>query len=431
MMRFRTIPSTVSETTAHMHGELKYGCHSTLTLDLPSDVLIADCRAPGGMPVEELTQRVNAVLDAPLGFPPLAQATIPGDRVALVVDDGVPQSNHIVAPIIEYLVSRTDPSAIVVLNSELDEGAGEADLRRQLSSAASDRVGIVRHDPRDRKGWAYVAANHDADPIYLNRAIVDADLVMPVSCIRPDASADYWGVSGAVFPRYADEAAQKRFRDPNDVPGLLQQDARNDEVNEVAWLLGIQFALQVLPAAEGNVLDVVAGQVDEVTKHCRAIRDSVAVCQVPRRASLVIATIDGGPSQQTWVNLARVLEAASGVVTADGAVAICSDLAVPPGPAMRCLAEADSGEEALRTIRRQRAPDAMPAAWLLHVLQDHPVFLLSQLDESTVEELGMAYMSDAEDLMRLVHQFNDCITLRGAQHLAPAVDERVAGPADE
>lgn len=413
-----------------MYGEIKYGCDSTLTLDLPSDVLIADCRGPGGMAADDLADRLIAALDAPLGFPPLAQATIPGDRVALVVDDGVPQVQHVVAPIIEYLSARTDPSVILVLNSELDEPAAEAELRSLLSPASFERVEIVRHDPRDRKGWAYVAATHDADPIYLNRAIVDADLAIPIGCVRPDASADYWGVGGAVFPRYADEAAQKRFRDPNDVPALRKQDARNHEVNEVAWLLGIQFTVQLVPGAEGSVLDVVAGQLDAVTKRCRAIRESVSVCQVPRRADLVIATIDGGPAQQTWVNLARVLEAAIEVVTDDGVIAICSDLASPPGPAMRCLAEAESPEDALRTIRRQRAADTIPAAWLLHVLQDHTVFLLSRLDETTVEDLGMAYMSNAEDLIRLSHRFNGCITLRGAQHLAPAVDDRVADLTD-
>jgi nickel-dependent lactate racemase len=414
-----------------MQSELKYGCNSALTLDLPSDVLVADCRAPGGMTVEDLGRKVDAVLDAPMGFPPLAQATIPGDRVALVVDDGVPQINRILASIIEYLVSRTDPSAILVLDSGMDDAAGEKELRRRISPASSDRVEVVRHDPRDRKGWAYVAASHDADPIYLNRSIVDADMVIPIGCFRPDLSAEYWGVGGAVFPRYADEAAKKRFRDPNDVPAQHNQDARNDEVNEVAWLLGVQCAVGVIPGAEGSVLDVLAGQVEEVTKRGRAICESAATCEVPRRANLVIATVDGGPSQQTWINLARVLEAASQVVTEDGAIAICSDLAATPGPAMRCLAESDSVEDTLRTINRQRAVDAIPAAWLLHVLQDHAVFLLSRLDENTVEDLGMAYMSDAEDLIRLSHRFNGCITLRGAQHLAPTVADATPYDPDE
>jgi hypothetical protein len=69
----------------------------------------------------------------------------------------------------------------------------------------------------------------------------------------------------------------------------------------------------------------------------------------------------------------------------------------------------------------------MSAAWLLHVLERHPVFLLSQLEEHVVEDLGMAYLAGAEDLSRLGQQFNSCIALRGAHHLVATVAETHMG----
>jgi hypothetical protein len=158
---------------------------------------------------------------------------------------------------------------------------------------------------------------------------------------------------------------------------------------------------------------------DEVAAQGNALDGSALACSVPQRAGLVVATIDGDQPQQTWDNFARALAAAGRVVTEEGVIAICCDLDTPPGAALSCLAENEVAEVALRAINRQRADDALPAAWLLHILERHTVFLLSRLDEPVVEDLGMAYLANAEDLARLSLQFDSCITLRGAHHLVP------------
>jgi hypothetical protein len=50
------------------------------------------------------------------------------------------------------------------------------------------------------------------------------------------------------------------------------------------------------------------------------------------------------------------------------------------------------------------------------------VYLLSQLDADTVEEMGMAPVADVDELARLASRHESCIVLDDAQHAVATVD---------
>ena len=75
-----------------MPSILRYGADSSVAFDLPADVLLAECDAPRGQPLDDPAAAVAAALDDPIEFPPLAQAVVPGDLVALAVEPGLPQA---------------------------------------------------------------------------------------------------------------------------------------------------------------------------------------------------------------------------------------------------------------------------------------------------------------------------------------------------
>ena len=179
--------------------------------------------------------------------------------MVLAVGEGVPQVGCLVAAIIAELLRLSQPETITVVCAPSDQSLTEADLTAHLSAADRDRVHLVRHDPHDREACAYVAANRDAQPIYLNRCIVDADFVVPVGCLRADEAAGYLGVHSVLYPRFADERTQRRFRDPKTVSSSEPRQRQRREVEEAAWLLGVQFTVQVLPGAQDTVLHVWRG----------------------------------------------------------------------------------------------------------------------------------------------------------------------------
>ena len=62
---------------------------------------------------------------------------------------------------------------------------------------------------------AYLAASSEGKPIYLDRALADADLVIPIGCLRLDGTLGYFGVGSTVFPTFSDAQNLQRFRAPH------------------------------------------------------------------------------------------------------------------------------------------------------------------------------------------------------------------------
>jgi hypothetical protein len=88
------------------------------------------------------------------------------------------------------------------------------------------------------------------------------------------------------------------------------------------------------------------------------------------------------------------------------------------------LANAEDLRRVVRRIRKEKPQDLLPATQLAKALSRSRVYLLSRLDETLVEELGLAAVSEAEEIARLASRHESCILLANAQYAVPtALDD--------
>ncbi len=410
---------------ASMFSVLRYGTDSSIRLEWPGDTLVAECGTPRQPPLENPAKAVAAVLAEPLDYPPLARGVTPSDRVVLALEEGVPQAGEIVAAVIAALMAAgVDPDGVMVLRSLADVSRGVPDPCRFLPETLRKRVKLATHDPENRDRLAYLTLSARGEPLLLNRAIVEADMVLPIGCLSSRKAAFYHGIHAAVFPTFADRATLDRFR--LEELRHTRQSAKRERVHEcdeVGWLLGLNFTIQVVPGAGDEILHVLAGQFASVRRRGRELYEAAWSWWVPRQASLVLAAIQGSSLHQTWQNVARALAAAGPLVEDGGAIAVCCELAAEPGPAVRCLARSRAREAALHKVCRDCPEDALAAAELAKALDRVDVYLLSRLEESLVEELEMAPVNRPEELMRLVRRYPSCIVLSNAPRVRISVVE--------
>ena len=398
-----------------MTTDLSFSLDSKMQLDLPSSVLAMHSDAPRAKSLEDVAGAVAAALADPLEFPPLLETAAPEDQIVLAVGEGVPQVEIVVGSVIKTLIDGgRSPEDVTLLIS--DAGPNAFTNRAAQLPAEFDDVRRLVHDPRDRSELAFLNRTDDQNPIFLNKALVDADVVISIGCLRTEDTPGYNGPGGVLCPTFSDEESQQRFREFHATVIPLQHAARaRAKAREAIWLLGSQFTLQVIPGRNGQILDVLAGDIEAVAAKGSDLYEAAWQIKVERSASLVITAVDGGREQQTWENVCQAIAAATNVTEPGGAIAVCCDLESPPGAGLQRLAGGDDAEDLLEAMRKQPPPDAVAAVQLARALEEFSVYLLSRLDSSTFERLGLVAISGKKELTRLAEGRESCLFVSGGQ----------------
>jgi hypothetical protein len=357
-------------------------------------------------------------LAAPDDFPPIEAAIVAGDRVALAVDPNVPQVEAVIEGVIRMIRSSPASQIEIVV---WDEATRETLDRIE---AVSGDIPVIHHRCDVRESLCYLAADVDAEPIYLNRALVEADFVLPIVAVRPMNISERRDVTG-VFPSLSDSATRARFGDKIS-SGAASDPAMksgNTIAEEVPWLLGVQLIVAVTANSNGAAGEIHAGTVEAIAK--RITPTLRRPDPVPPPASLVVAALDGDQQQQTWQNVVRAAEAALAYAEPDATIVIWSSLDEPPQGALLAI---DSGlgiDDPTERQSEQTDPsdsDGLPnwdrftelARRLQRVTEKHRVMLHSRLPREIVEPMGIGVIESSHELVNLSRNFESCGVLRAA-----------------
>lgn len=414
-----------------MNASLRYGATAKVELELDADAQLASNRPPPSLDPDSFRRAIEAALAEPLGFPPLVEAIVPGDRVAVALEAGVNGAEHVVAGLVKALAQRgVDADHVTVVRTQTDADADRIDPRAALAAPHAGEVVLETHDARERGHLAMLSVDDDNQPIYLNRTLCDADVVVTIGRMRTRSMHDYLGRYGALLPSFSDEATINGIRNQlarSFAPG--GKPAGRGRIDQTGRQLGAQFTVQIVPSLEGEPAQVLGGAFDAVFDRGEQSCGDAWSFEPPFAASLVVAGIVGGATDQTWDALSRAVAVAAKWCEDDGAIVVCSELASPPGVGVRRLAASEDPQDVLRWLRKNAPADAGAATALAAALSERRVYLLSRLDDETVEELGITPLVDGGEISRLARAHDACLLLAGAQYIVGPLSPEPVGPA--
>ena len=408
-----------------MACSLTYGQNHNVELTPPEGSWVLDnIVARSALPSAE--EAVCGALREPMDFPSLDMMVLPDDEVAIALEPSLACATDLVGGSIGSLLNvGVPPELIQIVRTSGDLAVSDEQLLAKVPNGVADRIRIVRHDPTNREALSFLGASKEGHPVYVNRTLCDASVVIPIGSHQSQDRYGCLGVHHFWFPTFADEETQSRFTKSLTSRSNKKIEKRKAECEEVAWMLGVQMLVQLVPAGNDQALRVLAGTPGAVWKLGNDLVQREWQLKVDRRASLVVAAIGGGPEQQTWENVVRAIDTALDAVEVDGTIAICCELKTKPGPALRRLAGAEDYAAADLALQEKVSNDTLAASRLNHALQRARVYLLSQLEENDVEDLGMAYVSSPNEIAKLSTQYDSCVVLQDAQHASISLAEKV------
>jgi nickel-dependent lactate racemase len=350
-------------------------------------------------PLSNLAAAVEAALETPHGFPALRRALTPDDHVAIVVDEHLPHLPELLVPIFEHVGKAGVSSKRITLLCPPSDCSH--DWRDELPAVYHD-VAMEFHDRANRKRLSYLATTRRGRRLYINRTAVDADQLIVLARRGYDPLLGYSGSEGLLFPGLSDEATCKDLATqltaavPGKEPWPVQREAE-----EVAWLLGAPFMLQVIEGAGNELTHILGGLADSGVEGQRLLNARWRIT-VDELADTVVAGISGNPAHHQFSDLASGLAAAARVVKPDGRIALLSQTNPTLNRGAEMLRQADDPEEALSQLHKENPPDMAAAFQWASAARHASLYLLSGIPTDTVEELFATPLERASQVQQLL-----------------------------
>ncbi|MCA9063872.1 MAG: DUF2088 domain-containing protein [Planctomycetaceae bacterium] len=362
--------------------------------------------------VKELLEKA---LEQPLGLPPLLSCCVEGDRVVIVADPETPQLPTILNHITRLFLNKTtEPVSLSIVLPPDPVDSGWQTLVNDVDPVLKDQIQIVIHDPAIEADRSYLASSAAGDRIYLNRMIPDADLLILVGPVAFDSALGYRGTTSTIFPALSDHQSIRTYNGAGH-PELTPDDRRplRDLVEEIGWLLGTQFCIQVVPDGSNGAIQVLCGAPEPVFDAAKSLVKQNWQTEFDESPETVLLSIPGTRGM-AWKQLGEALQIVSELIEPGGRIICVADLDVPTGPAAELLRRSQNPEQLLKPLRRDPVADAVEISRLIRALQQARVFLFSQLDSDLVEELGMQPIQSSTELQKLLAGCEAVTVMRNA-----------------
>lgn len=385
---------------------LDYGGDEPLAVTPRAGSLIADCRGPEGVVGDAAGHLVAEALADETHAPRLASHVVPGDHVVIALAGSIPEREAVVRAIHRCLeVGGIAPADIAVVDAAPDQDADTA----------------------------YLAADEEGLPCYLSRLLVDADVVVAVGGFSWDASLGGRSLEGELWPTFSRPESRQELLCRLARRGRHALSDWRTQMQQVNWNLGVTASLRLVAGRHDTLAAAVFGLPNAAR---RAVRRAAAAWRptVAREAAVTIASLSrslAGASAENhgeaggFAAAVRAVAAAARVTHDDGTICLVGHLAAEPGIIFSRWRQGAPLQglvhEAVATKDPQLISDALQTRLFARALGDRRLVLLSNINETLVEDLEFGYAESPEDVARLAAKAESLIVLHEADLMLPAV----------
>ena len=285
-------------------------------------------------PAPLLESLMESALDHPVEAPRLEDRVRVGQRVLVVVSDGARREprDALVRAVLARLPSEVTFSIAVATGTHAPCDIAELGLGDDLLARARE---IVMHDGRDEDRLVQLGTTRRGTPVVINRALLEADLVVATGCIIPHYFAGYGAGIKAIFPGLGG-AREIRVNhelkaEPGARAGVVEGNPCREDLDEVASLLPAPpFLLNLVVDDDGVARAAVAGDVRAGFRAGAVLCEPLYRVRAPRSACVVVS--GRGPVTSSLYQASKLVAAAAPLVAPGGSVVLVAECGQGVGP---------------------------------------------------------------------------------------------------
>ncbi|MFW6149887.1 MAG: nickel-dependent lactate racemase [Atribacterota bacterium] len=392
---------------------LKYG-NKKIIVKLPDKNIAAVLSASKIVALENPASKLNELLERPINTDSLDRLikTKKAKKLLILVND----------------VTRPTPYNIILppLLTKLEQvGVKKENIIFIIATGA--HRGNTREENIKIFGEELVSSynfiNHSCDENLLdlgrlssgNRLLVDSivkevDFIITTGVIVPHYIAGFSGGRKSILPaicgRETIEKNHANMIHPNAVTGNLIDNPVHEEMTEAAKRVGVDFNINVITDEDGNIIDIVAGDLSSSWDRGVEICKDTYFAPIKQKSEVVIVSTGGYPKDINMYQAQKALENAFQAVKTGGTIILLAECNEGLGNSIfeKWVEEANSIADIENRIKERFVLGGHKAYAIARVAKEVDIILISSLIEEKVKKLFMKPMKNIDSAIDYVRK---------------------------
>jgi nickel-dependent lactate racemase len=307
----------------------------------------------------------------------------------------------------------------VLVATGLHKGETMTDVGERLGPALRDKLRVEIHDGDDQTRLVELGKLSSTTPLWLNRSLVESDLIIIESTVEPHFFAGFTGGSKVILPGVAGTETilrnhcWKNMDDQTSRYGVRENPIRA-EANEALSYLGRSFALNLVLDSQKRIVHATAGDPIlsfNVVAEAVKLRSSVQVRDQP---DVVITTNGGYPLDRNVYQCVKGIAVPERILHRDSRIIMVGECMDGVGhPDFLRLLASDTPETIYDKLREGKAPirDQWEVQVLCRILRKTAVSFVTR------PELASEIRSMHMDCVETIEQALDSVKLRRGENV--------------
>ena len=391
------------------------------SLELPPEQVKAELRFTDFPALPDPAGAIISALESPIGAQPLRELVKPGATIALLVGDRMT----------DRMLGARGRLGLALLDRLNELGVRDEDVtvvyacgmhahgwaRERLGPELLARVRLVEHEASDDSQMLYLGATSRGTPLWVNRAVAEADLRIGLGEVSPVGPAGWCGGGKIILPGVAGrdtvEHNHRMVISPEVRLGAIDRNPVRLDIEEAAELARLDLKVDLLVNSDEQIVDVYAGDFRQEWR--AALPKAKEIWTTPMEPTDIAIAYPGDTRERYLGNPVYLTIPIADAMSKPGGAAVLTLSAAGGWEATRDRALKDaygpsaemfalsSQEMARRMVRAQANLRSLHIAYMAKIiLERKPVFLhCDGFGDAEARELGFAGASRSlEDAVR-------------------------------
>lgn len=301
-----------------MKFELPFGNAKT-SVEIPDEKICGILKPreiPAPAPAEII---IRGALSHPIGAEPISSMASRGTRVAIVVDDHTRASpiKEMIAPVLEELkkagVRDGDITIIFAVGPHRQTEPDEA--RKILGREVSAKYRWIAGDCKKAEDFVPAGRTSRGNDVRVFRPYSEADVKILLGDIEYHPLAGYTGGRESVLPGICahptiqfNSGLSSGQYGQNCKAGTIAGNPVHEDMVEAARMASVDFCLNTIRNAKGQVFAAVAGSPEQVLRKGISTVDQIYKIPVKEKADIAVVSAGGAPSDLSLCQAGNAVE---------------------------------------------------------------------------------------------------------------------------